>query len=686
MKFVLFLALAATLSAQPQDWRFAGGTSDNSRYSPLKQINKTNAAQLRQAWVYDTKDDFPGSEIQTNPLVRDGRLYGVSPKGRLFALDAATGQELWSFNPNAANARPTKVRNRGLMFYENGATRRIFYGVRHLLYAVDASNGKAVAGFGSNGTVDLREGLGRPAATLSVSAPSPGVIYKDLIILGSLCSEDLPSAPGFIRAFDVNTGQIRWTFHTIPQPGEPNYNTWPPEVYKVTGGANSWPGLTLDAAANTVFVPTGSAAFDFYGGNRHGDNKYANCLLALDASTGKLRWHFQFVHHDVWDRDLPTPPVLVNLTRNGRKIAAVAQATKSGHVFVFERATGKPVFPIVETPVPPSDLPGEKLAATQPLPSAPPPFSRQQLTKEMLRDEAGLLERFEKTRSGPQFTPPSREGTIIFPGFDGGAEWGGQAFDASTGLFYVNANEMPWILKIIDRPQPKTLDARGLYLRNCASCHRPDLAGTPPEFPSLVNISAKLNTDELRNIIRNGAGRMPAFADLSRAELQALVNYMASGANESILAKDTSLSPQLPYSTDGYNKFLDANKYPAVKPPWGTLSAINLNRGTIAWQIPLGEYPELTAKGIKDTGTENYGGPVVTAGGLVFIAATNFDNKIRAFDKDNGKLLWEAALPAAGNATPAVYSINGKQYVVIACGGGKSGQPSGGKYVAFALP
>jgi quinoprotein glucose dehydrogenase len=689
-RFALPLALAVALLgwpllAQSQDWRFAGGTRENSRYSALKQVDRSNVARLQQAWVYDTKDDFPGSEIQTNPLVLDGRLYGVSPKGRLFALDAATGQEVWSFQPYAADARPTKVRNRGLMFYEKGATRRLYYAVRHLLYAVDANTGKGVSAFGKNGAVDLREGLGRPAATLSVSAPSPGVIYQDLLILGSLCSEDLPSAPGFIRAFDVHTGEIRWTFHTIPQPGEPGYETWPAEAYKQTGGANSWPGLTLDLAAKTVYVPTGSAAFDFYGGNRAGNNLYANSLLALDAGTGKLRWHFQFVHHDVWDRDLPTPPVLVTLNRQGKKVEAVAQATKSGHVFVFERATGKPVFPIEEVPVPPSDIPGEKLAETQPLPKAPPAFARQQVTRDLVRPEPGLLERFDKVRSGPQFTPPSREGTVIFPGFDGGAEWGGQAFDTASGLFYVNANEMPWILKIVDRPQPKAMDARGLYVRNCASCHRPDLKGTPPEFPSLVNISAKLNTDELRNIVRNGAGRMPAFADLSRAELQALVNYLASGANESILAKDTSLSPQLPFSTDGYNKFLDEKKYPAVKPPWGTLSAVNLNQGTIEWQVPLGEYPELVAQGMKDTGSENYGGPVVTAGGLVFIAATNFDNKIRAFDKQTGKLLWEAKLPAGGNATPAVYSVKGKQYIVIACGGGKSGQPSGGKYVAFAL-
>ncbi|WP_035958792.1 PQQ-binding-like beta-propeller repeat protein [Bryobacter aggregatus] len=675
MRFPSLLLLSLSLlAAEPQ-------------YSPLKQITPANVAKLAKAWEFDTNDAFQGSEMQCRPVFSKGILYVTSPKGRLLALDAASGQQRWAFDPNPANQRATKFRNRGVTLYESGTTTRIFYSIRQHLYAIDGATGKPVPSFGAGGKIDLREGLGRPAATLSVSNTSPGAIYKDLLILGSIVSEDLPAAPGFIRAYDVHTGALRWTFHTIPQPGEPGAETWPAGAHEWTGGANNWSGMTLDAARGTVFVPTGSASFDFYGANRVGDNLYANCLLALDASSGKLKWHFQFVKHDVWDRDLPTAPVLVTVKRNGRKVEAVAQATKSGFVFVFDRDSGKPLFDLKEVEVEASAIPGEKLATKQVLPLKPPPFARQQVTEEILTTRTpeahqAALARFRKLKTGPQFTPPSTEGTFVFPGFDGGAEWGGQAFDPKTGLFYVNANEMAWILRIVPRVN-SSADAKALYDRNCASCHRPDLAGTPPEFPSLIGIATKLPTDDIRRIIREGAGRMPAFSKLTAIELRALTNYIATGANEAIASTDRSLNPQLPYTTDGYNKFLDSEGYPAIQPPWGTLSAIDLNKGTIAWQVPLGEHPKLNQ---PNTGSENYGGPIVTASGLVFIAATNFDQKIRAFDKRNGKLLWQSALPASGNATPEVYEWQGRQYLVIACGGGKSGAPSGSKYVAFALP
>ncbi len=657
------------------------------QYSPLKQVNPGNVQKLVKAWEYDTKDAFAGSEMQCRPVFSAGVLYATTPKGRLVAIDAATGFERWSFDPNPKGMRASKFRNRGITLLETGGVTRVFYGVRQFVYAVDGKTGKLVPGFGDGGKIDLREGLGRPAQTLSVTNTTPGVVFRDLLILGTLVSEDLPSAPGFIRAWDVNTGKLRWTFHTIPQPGEFGYDTWPKGAYEITGGTNSWAGMTLDAKRGVVFVPTGSASYDFYGANRVGDNLFANCLLALDAATGERKWHFQFVKHDVWDRDLPTAPVLVNVKRNGKNVEGVAQATKSGFVFVFDRDTGKPLFDLVEKAVPASDIPGEKLATKQVLPVKPPPFARQQVTEAILTHRtpgayAAVAEQFSKYKSGPQFMPPSMEGTMVFPGFDGGAEWGGQAFDPETGLFYVNSNEMAWVLRIVPRPGGNA-DGKALYLRNCSSCHRADLAGTPPEFPSLVNIGKKLSTDDLRTVIREGAGRMPAFSKLGRLELRALVNYVATGANEKVAATDQSLNPVMPYTTDGYNKFLDPDGYPGISPPWGTLSAVDLNAGTIAWQVPLGEYPKL---GQPDTGSENYGGPIVTASGLVFIAATNFDNKIRAFDKKSGKLLWQAELPAGGNATPAVYEWQGRQFIVIACGGGKSGAPSGSKYLAFALP
>jgi quinoprotein glucose dehydrogenase len=668
------LAAVAGFAAEPQ-------------YSPLKQVTPGNVAQLVKAWEYDTKDAFAGSENQCRPLFSNGVLYATTPKGRLVAIEAATGFEKWSFDPTPKGGRTSKFRNRGITLYKSGDVERVFYGVKQFVYAVDGKTGKLVTTFGEGGRVDLREGLGRPAGTLSVTNTTPGVVFRDLLILGTLVPEDLPSAPGFIRAWDVNTGKLRWTFHTIPQPGEFGYDTWPAGAHEYTGGANSWAGMALDAKRGVVYVPTGSASYDFYGANRHGDNLFANCLIALDAATGARKWHHQFVKHDVWDRDLPTAPVLVTLKRDGKPVDAVAQATKSGLVFVFDRDTGKPLFDIVEKAVPGSDIPGEKLAAKQGLPVKPPPFARQELTEAMLSHRtpgtfAAVSEMFSKLKSGPQFTPPSFEGTIVFPGFDGGAEWGGQAFDPETGLFYVNANEMAWVLRIVPRPGGSA-DGKDLYLKNCSSCHKADLSGTPPEFPTLVNVGKKLSTDDLRTIIRNGSGRMPGYAKLSALELRAIVNYVATGANEKVAAGDQSLNPALKYTMDGYNKFLDEEGYPAIAPPWGTLSAIDLNAGTIAWQVPLGEHPKLND---PTTGSENYGGPVVTASGLVFIAATNFDNKIRAFDKKTGKVLWQAELPAAGNATPEVYEWQGRQFIVIACGGGKSGAPSGGKYVAFALP
>jgi quinoprotein glucose dehydrogenase len=438
-------------------------------------------------------------------------------------------------------------------------------------------------------------------------------------------------------------------------------------------------------------VPTGSAAFDFYGANRIGDNLFANSLLCLNAKTGKRVWHFQAVRHDVWDRDFPTAPQLITLRRNGRLIDAVAQPTKSGHVYVFDRVTGKSLFPIRYQKTRASDVPGEKLADAQPLPLSPPPFARQMLTEDLLTNRTpearrAVLERFRRLRSNGQFDPPSIEGTVIFPGFDGGAEWGGAAFDPSTGLLYVNSNEMAWILRLVERRPPAPgAGAGSIYADNCAACHKPDFSGSPPDVPSLAGIAKKYTEAEFGAIVRNGVGRMPGFSNLSREAITAVTKFVLSGRDGSSREGVKEPSPiDLKYSFDGYNRFLDPDGYPAIAPPWGTLSAIDLSKGRIVWQIPFGEYPELVAKGIANTGSANYGGGVVTAGGLFFIGATNFDRKFRAFDKLTGRLLWEALLPTAANATPATYEIDGRQYVIVGAGGGK-GSPSGGSYVAFAL-
>lgn len=677
-----------------QEWPSYGGNPENTHFSALNQINRDNVKQLQVAWTYDTGDASNGSEMQCNPLVVKGVLFATSPKMRVFALDAATGKERWSFDPHEGRRSLGKPRNRGVTYWESGDEARIFFGFQNWLYALDAKTGKPVESFGVAGRVDLREGLDRSDAnSLTVGITTPGVIYKDLLIVGSIVSETLPAAPGHIRAYDLRTGKLRWAFRTIPHPGEYGYETWPKDAWQYSGGANNWSGMALDEKRGLVFAPTGSATFDFYGANRHGDNLFANTLLCLDAATGKRKWHFQVVRHDLWDRDLPSAPALVTIKRNGRSVDAVAQITKSGHVFVFERETGKPVFPIENRKVSTQGVDGEKLADTQPLPLLPPPVARQELTEALLTKRtpeahAAVLERFRKLKSTGQFEPPNTQGIIVFPGFDGGPGWGGAAFDPGSGLFFVNSSEVPCILRLVERPKSRTQPSgKNLYERNCASCHGRDLQGSPPEFPALVNIGKKFNDAELRTVIRSGVGRMPGFTSLNGDAMRAITQFLLTGEDIKVTAENAAPSPaELKYTIDGYNRFLDPEGYPAVEPPWGTLSAIDLNEGKIKWQIPLGEHPELVAKGLRDTGSWNYGGPIVTAGGVVFIGATNYDRKFRAFDKVTGKLLWETILPFAGNATPMTYQVGGRQFIVIAAGGGKRGAPSGGTYVAFALP
>ncbi len=682
------------------DWPYYNGDPQGTHYSPLAEITPANVGALAVAWQFDSGDAFgeggSQSDMQCNPLVADDRLFFVSPKGRLIALDPATGKLLWRYDP--AEGRPvlTKQRLRGVSYWRGDGGARVLFTFGRFLIAVDAATGKPIASFGENGRINLREGLGRDPEAISVSNVTPGAVYRDLIVMGST-----GSAPGHVRAFDVRTGKLRWTFHTIPQPGEFGYDTWPAEAWKTANGANVWAGITLDPETGTVFLPVASAGMgdkDFYGADRHGDNLFGTSLVALDALTGKRRWHFQFVKHDLWDRDPPTAPTLVTIKRNGRDIPAVAQPTKAGLLYVFDRRTGESLFPLKSQPVAASDVPGERAAPNQLVPTAPAPFSRQALTAGDLTNRtpaaaAAALAHFSVSSHRGPFDPPSRQGTMLLPGLDGGAEWGGAAWDPKTGLLYVNANEMAWTLKL--KPTPPLAqggEGSAVYANNCAACHGASRAGSPPEFPSLLEIGDRLGEQDIAALIAAGQGRMPGFAKtLSQAEITAVVGYLLTGKDDKqagALAKAAAPAPQRPaFMFDGYQRFLDPDGYPAIKPPWGTLSAIDVSTGRYVWRTPLGSYPELAAAGLGQTGSENYGGAVVTKGGLLFIGATVFDNRFRAFDKRSGKLLWQTALPAAGLATPATYRAKGRQFIVIAAGGGKNpkGTP-GGSIVAFALP
>lgn len=695
------LALCLSCGRKKADhtiWSVYRGDAGNTAYSSLNSINKENVKDLTVAWTYHTGDADTASRsaIQCNPIVVDGIMYITSPKLKLIALEAATGKERWKFDP--FEGQQAKGVNRGVTYWKEGKDKRLYFAAGSFLYSLYAETGKVVEGFGEGGKIDLRKGLGRDPEKLFVQASSPGAIYKDLLIQGTALGEGYDAAPGFIRAYDAKTGKVEWTFHTIPQPGEPGYETWPADAYKEVGGVNSWAGMSVDHLRGIVYIPTGSPAFDFYGGNRKGKNLYGNCLLALDAATGKLIWYYQLVHHDLWDYDLPAPPNLLTVTHEGKRVDAVAQITKMGMVFLFDRETGEPIFPIEERPVPPSELSGEEVWPTQPFPVKPPPFSRQTFTENDVTDispdsRQAVIDKIKNSKYGSIYIPPDTGGVVQFPGTRGGGEWGGAAVDPNTGIMYVNANDIPFLitmkqLEVEGHEESLAAAGRRIYTMNaCTSCHGADRAGSSV-YPSLRNLSKSWTEGQVAVTIKTGKGQMPAFPNLSDQDMKALLAFLFDKTelkNPPFISTGSPAEKKYRYAHTGWNVLTDHEGYPGVKPPWGTLNAIDLNKGQILWKVPLGVYPELIERGVPPTGTQNLGGPVVTGGGLVFIGATR-DKKFRAFDQDTGEILWEYELPGGGNATPSVYELNGKQYIVIAAGGGgRVGSESSDAYVAFTL-
>lgn len=671
------------------EWREYLGGTDRNHFSPLYQIDTNNVGALKVAWTYHTLDS---GELQCSPIVVGETLFGVTPYNHLFAINASTGKELWRFKPDTLKVPNV---NRGVAYWKYGEDERILYAYQSWLYAVNAKNGEPIKSFGTAGRTSLKSGLGRNAHDKFVASTTPGTIYKNMIIMPIRVGEGEGAAPGYVQAFDILTGKVAWVFRTIPQQGEKGYNTWSANINPTAavGGANNWAGMSLDEKRGVVYVPTGSAAFDFYGGNRKGENLFANCILALNAENGKYIWHYQVVHHDIWDRDLPAPPNLVSIIVNGRKIDVVAQVTKTGHVFVLDRDTGKPVFLVDEVPVPGSVLHDEEAWPTQPVPRLPLPFARQSLTRNDITPfsaKRDSLSAILKNSNHGNFQPLQFSNTVLLPGADGGAEWGGAGV-TPEGIMYVNSNEMPWLFSLsLKEKRLKGAEQTGgaLFNKNCAVCHGTNLKGNPASgYPSLQTLNSRLKKQDVLNILKTGRGMMPGFTSLTNAQKDAIVNYLWGQEKKEIVDDRSGFDTlsNIPYVFNGYNKFLDENGLPAITPPWGTLTAIDLNSGKHIWRIPLGEVDSLSKAGIAPTGTENYGGPLLTSGGLLFIAATK-DGKFRAFNNKTGKLLWEYRLAAPGFATPITYTIKGVQYIVIACGGTKLGTNTGDSYVAFKIP
>jgi quinoprotein glucose dehydrogenase len=697
-------------------WAEYRGNAETNSYSPLTQINKSNVQNLQVAWQFGpgnpasapnttavtgaapTGRGFGGFGSESNPIIVDGVMYSALARNKIYAVNATTGEQIWEYNPLAGGGFGSVTR--GVNYWEKGSDKRILAAAGSYLIAIDAKTGEAIKTFGTDGKVDLREGLRDDPKTIQAGSSSPGVVYGDLIIMGSRVDENYGAAPGYIRAYNCVTGKLVWTFHTIPLPGEVGYKTWPKDAWKEFGGDNDWAGLSLDRKRGMVFIATGGTSYDFYGVDRPGDNLFADCVVALNAKTGKYIWHFQTIHHDLWDWDLTSPPNLVTITKNGVKRDAVVQLSKSGFVFVLDRVTGKSLFPIKEVPVPKSDIPGEITSPTQPVPVLPKPVARQIITEKDISNFSqaahdSSLKLFRSLRYDGMFTPPSIRGTFHSPGSNGGPDWGGGSFDPRTNIIYIKSNDAPEIIKmqkIENRVVSNQTDfevGKGIYSTYCVACHGADKLGDEQSYPSLINVQKRLTDEQIIAKIKAGGGKMPGFASVvnDKAKEAAILTYI-SGTDTKTRTASTSEAAapgqKVRYTNVvAYRAIHDMDGNPFVTPPWGSLIAINLATGKDVFRVPAGNDAARQKPGEPETGLTGNAGAVATAGNLVFLGGSS-DRKFRAFDSKTGKVVWETTLPGPQNALPSIYKgKNGKEYIAINIGADKD-HPNG-SIIAYSL-
>lgn len=681
----------------------------STSYSPLEQINKSNVAQLQVAWTFDANDAKDGARFggsQCNPIVVNDVMYVASVQRTIFALEAATGKQIWAFDPFDGQRGGGSFR--GVTYWANGDDKRILFTAGDNLFAINATTGKPITTFGKNGKVSMNIGIRDDSSKISIKPTSPGIIYNDLIIIGNEVSELYGAQPGYIRAYNVITGKLTWTFHTIPLPGEFGYDTWPADAWKYAGGANCWGGMSLDEKRGMVFLGTGSPTYDFYGADRKGINLFGNCVIALDAATGERKWHFQTVHHDLWDYDLPAPPNLITIKKDGKTIDAVAQTSKVGFLYILDRETGEPVYPIEERAVPASDVPGEHVWPTQPYVLKPKPYSKQFITPNDLSNISpaahdSAVRYFNSLRYDGLFTPPSVRGTFVYPGTIGGSEWGGAAYDPESSIIYLKSNESPELSKLVKVEDDKNnapVNGREIYMTYCAVCHKADMKGEEPMYPSLFSLKDRLTEDQALTRIREGAGKMPPFKAVLGSKEKALIDFLY-GRNQrtqkdydvdemkrnlSILGDSsgkTNDTTDVYINIAAYAIMRDAEGNPFIQPPWSTLNAIDLNTGEYVWTVPAGNNDSLQKKGAPPTGATGSPGPMVTKGGLIFLGGSR-DKRFQAYDKDSGKVLWDIKLPGTATSIPSTFMSKGKQYIAVSVAGTRE-KPAGGVMV-FALP